>query len=153
MQPPRQLTFTRYTEVCDELRRLARGHQRHGTWSLPQTCLHLSFYYRGSLDGFGFRLPWLVRKLIGRPLLKRVLKRRTMKYGGQTVPKSVPPDDADAPGAVDEALALLARLEQATHLHPSPIFDALSVDEWRQLHLIHSAHHLCLFVPTEDTHA
>lgn len=147
----RELTFDNYNEAIAEIERLHRGgYQAGGSWTLGQTCEHLSFYLRGSLDGFDFMLPWIVRKLLGRPLLRRLLRQKRIKPGMRTAPASVPADDVDENAAVATAIELLKRLgAHAGELHPSPLFDKLSADEWRELHLAHCAHHLSFLTPKE----
>lgn len=145
----RVLDFTSIDEVIADLDRLEReGYTKLGKWDLAQACDHLGFYVAGSLDGFDFTVPWVVRALIGRPLLKRLLRTRGMGKGGPTVPKSVPPPGADEHEAVARFKALLERFRDHPGAYrPSPFFGALSRDEWRELHLIHGAHHLSFLVP------
>jgi len=147
----RRLSFSTYDDVIAEIERLeGSGYERLGEWSLGQACRHLGYYMRGSLDGFDFMLPWIVRRLIGRPMLKRMLAAPRMKPGLRTIPASVPePEDEDRQ-AVDEAKDLLRRLaDHSGELHPSPLFDRLTADQWRQLHVGHAAHHLGFLIPKE----
>ncbi len=150
MEPPRTLHFETYADAIAEIERLQRdGYEQHGRWSLGQMCAHLSFYYRGSLNGFGFMLPWIVRVLLGRRLLRRFLTRG-MSYGMPTTRRSAPPTEVEDQAAAHESLELLHRL--AAHdgpLHASPLAGAMTVDEWRRLHLVHTAHHLSLLTPRE----
>ncbi len=151
--PRRELSLGSYDELLAEIERLQRGgYRRCGAWSLGQICRHLSYYFRGSLEGFAFRLPWPVRRLIGRPLLKRMLRGAPRRSGGRTIPASVPPPDVDEAAAVAELRALVLRLSdpaRTTPLHPSPLFDRLTADEWRRLHLSHAAHHLSFLFPPD----
>lgn len=145
----RTLHFSTYHDVITDLERLEAGYERLGDWRLGQMCRHLSYYFRGSLDGFPFLLPWIVRKTAGPLLLRALLKRQRMPAKGRTIPASVfPPTQEDAPAAA-EAKALLRRLENARELYPSPLFGRLSSDQWRALHLLHAAHHLSLLIPRE----
>lgn len=139
----RKLTFSTYAEAIEEIERLERsGYHQLGKWDLGQICHHLAYYYRGSLNGFGFRLPWLIRKTVGRLLLKRMLAGGDLKTGARTIPASIPTVSLNDPAAIKEAKSLLARLQLAAQLHPSPLFDQLSPEQWKQLHLAHTAHHL-----------
>jgi uncharacterized protein DUF1569 len=146
-----ELSFATYGEVIAQIERLeASGCQQLGQWNLGQACRHLSYYFRGSLEGYDIKLPWLVRMLIGRPILKWVLNKGHMPASSRTIPASVPEPDTDQSQAVAEAKELLGRLENADgQLHPSPLFDRLTIDQWRTLHLIHAAHHLGLLVPED----
>jgi hypothetical protein len=147
----RQIAFSTYDDVIAEIDRLEReGYEQCGSWSLGQVCRHLSYYMRGSLEGFDFRLPWIVRKLLGPPLLRKILRGDEMKAGGRTIPASVPGPDVDEREAAAEARELLARLRDFSgELHPSPLFDRLTPDQWRLLHLKHAAHHLGFRVPKQ----
>jgi len=137
-----------YAEAIEEIERLeTSGYRQLGKWDLAQTCQHLSYYYRGSLNGFGFRLPWLLRKTAGRVLLKRMLAGGDMKPGTRTIPASLPSSAIAGSAAITDAKALLARLQLAEELHPSPLFDRLTPDQWKQLHLAHTAHHLGFLLP------
>lgn len=140
-----------YPDVVEEIERLRDGgYERRGTWSLGQICEHLSYYYAGSLDGYGFMLPWLVRVLFGRRYLRRILERGDMRSAARTIPKSLPPEDIDEDAAIDRAISLLSRLEQATYLHPSPLAGELPLEQSRRLNLIHSEHHLRFLSPRGD---
>lgn len=145
----REISFSTYDEVTAEIERLeAVGYERLGEWSLGQICRHLSYYMRGSLDGFGFKLPWLVRRFIGRPILKRMLRTGKMKRGERTAPDSIPNPEHDDRDAAAEAKELLAKLRDFSgELYASPIFDRLTTDQWRELHLMHAANHLGFLIP------
>ena len=145
----RQLSFQTYSEVIDDIERLrAGGYERAGNWSLGQICFHLSYYMRGSLEGFPFKMPWIIRKLIGKRLLRKILEQGGMRAGMQTIPSSRPPKELDEDAAIDEAIEYLRRLEHHEgDLHPSPMFDQLPLDQWQRLHLGHTAHHLSFLVP------
>lgn len=145
----RQVHFSEYSDVADEIALLASSdYEKLGAWSLGQICDHLAYYYRGSLDGFDFKLPWLVRKLVGLFFLRRILSEQAMKPGLQTIPASVPEPDVDEETAINEALRLLDRLQRYPGPEqPSPFFGDLTPEQWKQLHLVHSAHHLGFLAP------
>lgn len=145
----RALTFADYDAAIAEIARLRdRGYLQGGNWTLGQICDHLSFYYRGSLDGFGAKLPWLVRVTLGAMIKRRMLRTRAMRRGGVTAPQSVPKPGADEAARVAEAIHLLERLRgHSGGLHDSPLFGRVTPEEWRTLHLIHTAHHLGFLTP------
>lgn len=149
MMNRRELTFSSYEEVVAEIERLEQtGYEKAGQWSLGQICRHLSYYMRGSLEGFDFKLPWLVRKLVGRPVLRRLLKKGEIEPGNRTIPASVPPVDTDEARAIAEAKELLGRLDGfAGPFHLSPLFDHLTAVQWEALHLMHAAVHLGFLIP------
>ena len=100
----RELDFSTYNDVIAELDSLqSTGYQQLGQWTLGQICRHLSYYLRGSLEGFVFKLPWVVRKFVGRPLLKRVLTTRHIPAGNRTIPASVFESVEDEAAAVADA--------------------------------------------------
>lgn len=146
---PRDLRFEQYEQVADDIEHLLRsGYTPLGNWSLGQTCDHLDYYFRGSLDGYDVKFPWIMRVIVRSLFLKRILRERRMKYGLQTVAQSVPPGDTDDRAAAERVGASLQRLaEREAPLHPSPIFGELTNEQWRQLHLTHAAHHLRLLLP------
>jgi hypothetical protein len=146
---PRNLEFRTGKEVAAELDRLhAGGYEKAGNWDLAQTCDHLGFFIRESLDGFTFRVPWLFKVLFGRLVLRRILRQRRMKAGVPTPQKPLPAPGGDESAAVERLKHILARLDaHEGELHPSPFFGYLTPAEWRELHLIHCAHHLGFLIP------
>jgi hypothetical protein len=145
----RQLAFHDLAEVKADLDRLQRaGYERVGNWDLAQTCDHLAYFIEGSLDGHKFRVPWLLKALFGRLVLRRILSRRQMKAGVPTPQKPLPAPGGDPDAAADRLRRALDRL--ASHpgeLHASPFFGYLTPQQWRDLHLIHCGHHLSFLVP------
>jgi Protein of unknown function (DUF1569) len=149
----RKLTFASLDEVMLDVDRLLRGHTTVGNWSLGQICSHLAQAFRFTIDGFPpeTRLPWIIRKTIGRFILWRIL--RTGRFTeGMRMPKKwepVPGTDARA-----EAEALRAALQRfAAHTGPlveQPLYGPVSRDVWDQFHCIHCAHHLGFAIPGED---
>ena len=146
----RTLNFESYEDVIREIEALEKtGHSMEGRWTLAQACAHLDYYYKGSLDGFADMLPWIVRLLVGKPLLWWVLRQETMGEGGGTAPKSVPRAEDDTKESIAAAKENLKRLTTATALHPSGLFGEMTVGQWRTLHLKHSAHHLGFLIPKQ----
>lgn len=145
---PRVLEFKDRTEVVAELERLRRGHVARGTWDLSQTCDHLAYFIEGSLDGHQFKVPWLLKVLFGRFVLRRILKSGKMKAGVPTPQKPLPAAGGDEATAVVRLTKALDRLfAHEGELHASPFFGYLTPHEWRRLHLIHCAHHLAFLEP------
>jgi hypothetical protein len=145
----RPLDFRDYDDVVRDVERLHReGYRKAGQWDLAQTCDHLSYFIEGSLDGHTFRVPWLIRVLFGRMMLHRILKTRVMKEKIPTPQKPLPEPGGDEQKAGDRLKGLIERLKATTgELHPSPFFGRLTNEQWRQLHLIHCAHHLSFLLP------
>jgi len=146
---PRDLAFTDFNAVRAELDRLQRGgYDKTGAWDLAQICNHLNYFMTGSLDGHQFKVPWILKVLLGRLVLRRILKNRKMKRGVFTPQKPLPEPGGDESAAVAKLKNTIARLE--THkgeFIDSPFFGHLTPNEWRDLHLIHAGHHLGYLIP------
>jgi hypothetical protein len=103
---------------------------------------------QGSLDGHPYRVPWLLKVLFGRMVLKRILKQRRMKPGVPTPQKPLPAAGGDEIAALERFGQVIKRLETHTgEFHDSPFFGHLTPEQWRELHLIHCGHHLGFLVP------
>lgn len=151
MVEQRLLTFTGYADIIKEIENLKKkGYRKGGSWTLGQVCRHISYYYRGSLDGFARMLPWILRATVGKMMLKKYISGERRKPGGATAPDSVYPPDADDTEGIREALELLKRLEaNRGPLHPSALFGEMTEDQWLKMHCAHSAHHLGFLIPNE----
>jgi len=100
---PRDLAFTDFNAVRAELDRLQRGgYDKTGAWDLAQICNHLNYFMTGSLDGHQFKVPWILKILFGRMVLRRILTNRKMKRGVFTPQKPLPEPGGDAALAVDK---------------------------------------------------
>src|SRR5262245_17211820 len=131
----RPLELSDFDEVAREVERLRQdGYRQAGAWDLAQTCDHLSYFIQGSLDGATYRVPWLLRVLLGRLVLKRILKTGAMKEKAPTPQKPLPEPGGDEAAAVERLKGLLGRLKTTTGgLHPSPFFGHLTNEQWRRL--------------------
>ncbi len=146
---PRQLTFPDFADVRAEVDRLhADGYEKLGQWDLAQVCDHLTYFVQGSLDGFTFRVPWLLKVLLGRLVLWRILKQGRMKAGVYTPQKPLPAAGGDETAAVARFKQVLERFQaHQGQLHDSPFFGHLTPRQWQDLHLIHCGHHLGYLLP------
>ena len=149
----RQLDLPDFRAVIAEVQRLQReGYDCAGNWNLCQACDHLTYFLEASLDGPKFRTPWLLKVLLGRMVLRRILRSRRMKSGAPTPQKPLPAADGDVNAAVSRLERAIQRLESHVgELHDSPFFGHLTPQEWRDLHLIHCNHHLGFLVPRTAT--
>jgi hypothetical protein len=148
MQLP-QLDFHNFDEALADVDRLHRdGYEKAGQWGLAQTCGHLTYFIKTSLDGATFRVPWLLKVFFGRWMLRRILKTRRMKAGIQTPQKPLPEPDGDEAAAVQRYKQMIQRLRSHQgEMHASPFFGHLTSAEWCEMHLIHAAHHLAYLLP------
>jgi hypothetical protein len=145
----RDLDFRDTKTVGEEIDRLHKdNYEKTGSWDLAQACNHLTYFIEGSLDGHPYRVPWFLKVLFGRLVLHRILKQRRMKPGGPTPQKPLPLPGDDEAAAVARLKQALQRLESHQgELHASPFFGYLTPQQWRDLHLIHCAHHLGFLIP------
>lgn len=145
----RQLEFKDFTDVLAELDRLhAGGCEKLVQWDLAQVCNHLAYFMEGALDGHTYRVPWIFKFLFGRLVLRRILKKRRMKAGVPSPQKPPPTPGGDESAAVARLKQAIGRLlSHEGELHASPFFGYLTPQQWRDLHLIHCAHHLGFLVP------
>ncbi|QDT63193.1 DUF1569 domain-containing protein [Calycomorphotria hydatis] len=144
----RALEFANYGEVVDEIERLEQqGYRQTGNWNLSQVCEHLNWLMAQSLDGFSVKVSWLVRVMIGRPMLFRAMKTGRMPKKLPTLPEAIPKSEPDDQSKIAAAKESLCRLQQATELHPSPLAGKLTLEQWERLHCVHAAHHLGFLVP------
>jgi len=147
----RKPKFESYEDIIREIEELEKiGYSRLGNWSLGQICEHLGFYFKGSLEGFEFKAPWIIRILVGKPFRWWLMRREGYPDNSQTVPQSVPPENVDDHEAVMKIKELLSRLSSAKELHPSGLFGELTLDQWRMMHLHHAGHHLGFLVPNKS---
>jgi hypothetical protein len=147
--PHRELKFSGYSDVLAEIGRLqGSGYEKSGQWSLGQICDHLAYFMEGELDGFTFKVPFLVKLLFGRLVLRRILSTGKMKSGIRTpqdpLPAPTMPDDA----GIARLEKIIGRLEvHQGEMHDSPFFGHLTPAQWKRLNLIHCAHHLGFLQP------
>ncbi|MGL4422413.1 MAG: DUF1569 domain-containing protein [Gemmataceae bacterium] len=154
--PRRTLSpFGSFAEAHAESERLLQhGYTSSGKWTLGQCCGHLANWVHYQMDGFP-RLPllmrppfFIVRHLMGTSILKEVLAKGVMREGSMTAPQSVPPVDTDDAAAVAAYQQATARWDAFTgEFYSSPMFGRQPRETWRQLHLLHAAHHLSYLTP------
>ena len=149
----RQLDFKDFSQVLADVEQLQRaGYERAGQWDLAQVCEHVTYFMKGSLDGHPYRVPWVFKVLFGRLVLRRILNAGKMKPGAPTPQKPLPAPGGDVATAVAGLKDAITRLQaHAGELHASPFFGYLTPEQWRDLHLIHCAHHLAFLAPKGAT--
>ncbi len=146
----RRLVFKDFSEVLAEVDRLHQyGYQKAGQWNLAQNCDHLSFFFKGCLDGFQFKVPWVFKKVFGKMVLNRILQSKSMSRGKFTPQKPLPSPDVNEAEAVARFKDLVERfrIHQGDY-HDSPFFGHLTREQWHELNLIHCQHHLGFLIPS-----
>lgn len=146
----RILNFNTFDEAIAEIQRLAAGgYEKTGRWSLGQVCEHLTLSMDGFMEGKTFPVPVII-KLIGPMIKKIVFRSRRMRSGAKTPAVLQPHDGFDESSEVTRAIAALRRFAEFPGPFPrNPIFGTLTLQEWRDLQLIHAAHHLGHLIPAE----
>jgi hypothetical protein len=144
--------------VVEEVQSLhVGGYQRAGQWDLAQACGHMGDWMRFPIDGFpspplpiGLML-WVMRRTIGRKLLREILQSRSMRPGNKTMPDTIPEPGGDEASAVGRFTELVARFQAHQRpYHPSPLFGHMDRETLFQLQLIHCRHHLSFLLPKEQ---
>lgn len=146
---PQDPELKNFDEVLAYAERLHQnGYDRTGKWDLAQVLDHLTYFMNGALGGYTFKVPWIIKALLGKPVLRSILSKKRMKRGVFTPQKPLP-----APGGDEAAsLARFRDIVQRTINHqgefqPSPFFGKLTRDEALELNLIHCRHHLGYLIP------
>ena len=144
MATRRELDLKTLDQVGEEVQRLAsNGCQQAGEWNLAQTCWHLRQTMDYSLNGFPFKAPWLVRKLIAPMLKRKLFASRNIKAGLAAPAQLIPSADLDQDQQVQKFQEMLGRVK--THsgdFASNPFFEQMPADQWHDFHTIHSSHHL-----------
>lgn len=148
----RTLDFHAGDEVIAEIQNLrSSGYTRTKNWNLTQICEHLNATMTGGMDGFGFRLPWVLRATIIKWIFNRMLKTRKMSSGptlDRLKPKSEPGSDDDA--IIDDCIATIERAKAfAGPIEDYPFLNELKVEDWQQFMWMHAGHHLGFLLPNE----
>jgi hypothetical protein len=145
----RQLDFHDFDSVAADIDRLHKnGYTKVGQWELCQACDHLSNVMRMSMEGFPFKAPWYIHLLAPLLVKGRMFKTRRMREGFQAPSAVMPSGGGDEKTSVNKCKDLLKRVrDYPGEFEPNPFFGKLTADEWRQHHLIHSAHHLSFLIP------
>lgn len=150
----RKLDLGSGREVIAEINRLREGgYAKTKKWSLTQICQHLDATMKGGMDGFGFRLPWILRATVVKWVFGWALKQRKLISGAPTFPVLKPSADsgADDNAIIDECIATIERAEAFDgSLEDYALLDNLQPDDWRDFMWLHASHHLGFLVPTGD---
>jgi Protein of unknown function (DUF1569) len=148
----RQIDFHTWPELLADVERLHQSHyDRLGNWDLSQTLDHLGEGLRTALRGNEHQGPWVVRRVIGPLLLKRMVRQRRMKAGIKVPTWWLPGPSHDESAAVNQFRSEVAAFQQlSTQPFPHPFFGPLTKNQWEDLVLIHAAHHLSFLIPRAE---
>jgi hypothetical protein len=145
----RNLRFQCYDDVLSDASRLATaGYDRLGKWGLGQACDHLAMTMERSLDGFpsSFSLP--LRVLARWVALGGILKHKQSNRKFPAPAYLDPPDSETDQAGLAKLQAVVKRLQAHTgEMRPHPVFGGVTPDQWREIHLWHSEHHLSFLIP------
>jgi hypothetical protein len=145
----RQLDFKNWQELLADVEQLrGAGYDRLGNWDLSQIVDHVGEGLRTATRGNDHQAGWIIRKLLGPLILKRILRTRRMKAGIKVPPWWLPGPTHDESAAVNQFHADIAAFDALTTApYPHPFFGPLTKQQWNDLVLIHAAHHLSFLVP------
>lgn len=147
----REVHYSNLNDVILDSEALAGGEvQTVGNWSFGQILEHLAVSFDCSIDGFGFKAPWVARNLVA-PFLKNSFLTKPMS-SGYKLPASA---EALQPGnvSVEEGLEHLkraiTRYESEIPNADHPFLGKLARQEWISLGLRHSELHLSFVKPAD----
>lgn len=148
----REIDFRSADEVIRDIHNLQEeGYRKLGKWNLTQICQHLEGTMNGGMDGFGFRLPWILRATVIKWGFRFALKRRKLGSGFPTfrVLKPTWTEADDDNSAIDSCVKSCERAESFDgSLEDYPLLNNLSVEDWRDFMWLHASHHLSFLIPS-----
>jgi hypothetical protein len=132
-----------------EVDRLLQGHSTIRNWNLGQICSHLAGAFKGSVEGFPMRPPWIIRVLFGKVAKTKILGSGKMAEGIKLPEAVLPKPGLDARAEAEALRAAVAYyVDHPEKRAPHPMFGQMTGPEWDLLHRIHCAHHLSFVLPT-----
>jgi hypothetical protein len=148
----RKLDFQSWPEALADIDHLRRaGYDRAGNWDLSQIVEHVGEGLRTALRGIDHRANWIIRKLLGPIILKRILRQRRMQAGIKVPKWWLPGPTHDESAAVEQFRSEVSAFQGMTGTpYPHPFFGALTKQQWNDLALVHAAHHLSFLVPRDS---
>jgi hypothetical protein len=145
----RTLSFRSYDDILADAEGLsAGGYEKTGNWGLGQTCDHLARTMERSLDGFSSKYPWLFQRLARLIALGAILKHKPSNRRFPAPDDLLTNDAPDDGSGLSRLRAAVGRLKaHAGPIQPHPVFGKVSPEQWREIHLWHSEHHLGFLTP------
>lgn len=150
----RDIDFHSGEEVIADIEHLRKaGYEKTKNWNLTQVCQHLAGTMNGGMDGFGFRLPWILRATVVKWVFAYSLKKRKLMNGAPTFPSLQPKaeDNADDDAVIDHCIETIRRaISFDGSMEDYALLDNLSVEDWRAFMWLHASHHLSFLVPSSQ---
>ena len=123
-----------------------------GNWSAAQNVEHVALFIDASTDGFPFTLPAPFR-IFGRLMRGRFLNngfKPGIKPPQKAAAPFTPPSDTTWPDALAHLSTSIANAKQKKMTIPSPLFGAMSHEQWEQLHCRHAELHFGFIHPATN---
>lgn len=141
----RSLKFGSLDEALKELKRLEKikNVKTTGKWSFYQILIHCAESCEIPVVSPDERAPWLIRRTIGRSIIRGVWKAGFMKPGipNPSAPKER--QEGDVKLAFKRIYKAIESLKGAQTLAKEhPFFGPMTPDEWVRLQCYHMANHL-----------
>lgn len=145
----RKLDFRDFSDLLADVDHLRQaGYERAGNWDLSQILEHVGEGMRTALEGLDHQGPWIIRKLLGPIVLRRIISTRRMKAGIKVPDWWLPGPTHDESAAVDQFRAQVESFQAGQGpMQPHPFFGPMTKQQWQDLVLVHAAHHLSFLVP------
>lgn len=147
----RKIDFRSADEVIADIKMLqSKGYEKVGNWNLTQICEHLAGTMNGGMDGFGFRLPWILRATVVRWGFRYALKKRKLGSGFPTFKVLRPKhsEEQEDGSIIDACIASCRRAGSFDgSLEEYALLNNLDVKDWRDFMWIHASHHLSFLLP------
>lgn len=144
-RPGRELRYPDTAAIADDVARLRKGHAQSGNWTLQQACWHLGRAIERMLS----RKVGTVSPTPAKPeALARVLSTGKLP-GGLQAPEGIVPPATASDADIEAFLLSVRKLDGALYPVDHSILGPVTAEQFRPLALIHCAHHLSHFRPTD----
>lgn len=154
--PRRKLQFHTLHEILRDVEQLGAVTSEtgesicaDGNWTPAQIVEHVTFLIDGTIDGFDFTVPLLIR-VLARPFKKRILTK-PMKPGVKLPARMnvlLPDPETTWEDAVSALRDVIARIDSGERMtQPSPLLGAMTHEDWVNLHCRHAEMHLSFMHP------
>ncbi len=152
----RSLRFESSGDVLADVRRCVEAEERgtlrrSGNWTLGQNLGHLASWIEYGYSGYPMAAPsWIIRTIV-KLMRKRFLTGPAMvgfKIKG-VAGGTYGTEDMSGRSGLERLTMAWAKLDAAPPSLPSPVFGAMTHEEWKMLHLRHAEGHLSFLQPED----